>query len=44
MTLGDLRNALDFLQRSFVGQGDQDRLFNTIAAIQNEIKRREKKA
>jgi len=44
MTLGDLRNALDLLQRVFVGQGDQERLFKTIEALQNEIKRREKKA
>lgn len=40
MTNNDLRNALEFLQKVFVGQGDQERLFATITALQKELHKR----
>lgn len=43
MTLNDLRNASAFLRRLVVGRTEEDRLFRTIAAIEQEIARREKR-
>lgn len=43
MTIQDLKNAIAFLEKSFVGQGDQERLFKTIEALKIEIARRQKK-
>jgi hypothetical protein len=43
MTIQDLKNAFAFLYKSFVGQGDQERLFKTIEALKIEIARRQKK-
>jgi hypothetical protein len=43
MTLKDLYNAIEFLQKVYVGQGDQERLFQTLAALNKEIDRRTKK-
>jgi hypothetical protein len=43
MTLGDLRNARDFLRRIAVGKLDEERLIATIYAVEREIERREKK-
>jgi hypothetical protein len=43
MKLQDLRNALEFLKRSFHGRGDEQRLIQTIEALEKEIERRTKK-
>jgi len=43
MTITDLRNAATFLRRLVVGRTEEDRLFRTIAAIEREIARREKR-
>ena len=43
VTIQDLKNAIAFLEKSFVGQGDQERLFKTIEALKIEIARRQKK-
>jgi hypothetical protein len=43
VTIQDLKNAVAFLEKSFVGQGDQERLFKTIEALKIEIARRQKK-
>ena len=42
VTIQDLKNAIAFLEKSFVGQGDQERLFKTIEALKIEIARRQK--
>jgi hypothetical protein len=36
-----LRNAIEFLQRVFVGSADEQRLVETITALQQEVKRKE---
>jgi hypothetical protein len=43
MTKQDLQNAIQFLERTFVGQGDQERLFKTIESLKQELIRRAKK-
>lgn len=43
MTKQDLLNAIQFLERVYVGQADQERLFRTIEAIKQELVRRTKK-
>jgi len=43
MIIQDLKNAIASLEKSFVGQGDQERLFKTIEALKIEITRRQKK-
>lgn len=43
MTINDLKNALRFLSKVHVGKSEEDRFFQTIAAIQQEIERRQKK-
>lgn len=43
MTKQEIRDAIEFLQRVFVGPGDVDRLEAAIAALQAELKRRNKK-
>jgi len=43
MTIEDLRNALAFLSKTFVGRGDEDRFLRTIESIKKEIKKREGK-
>jgi hypothetical protein len=42
MTKQDLINAIQFLERSWVGQGDQERLFKTIEALKLELAKRSK--
>jgi hypothetical protein len=43
MTTNDLRNAVMFLEKVFVGQSDEELLLTTINRIKTEIKKREKK-
>jgi hypothetical protein len=43
MTKKDIQDAIAFLERQFVGVGDQDRLFNVIAALKEELARRNKR-
>lgn len=43
MTTNDLRNAVRFLEKVFVGQIDEELLLTTINRIKAEIKRRETK-
>ena len=43
MTKKDIQDAIAFLEKMFVGVGDQDRLFNVIAALKEELARRNKK-
>ena len=43
MTKQDIYNAIQFLERTFVGQGDQERLFKTIESLKQELIRRAKK-
>jgi len=43
MTKQDILNAIQFLERTYVGQGEQDRLFKTIEALKQELTRRAKK-
>jgi hypothetical protein len=43
VTKQDLLNAIQFLERVYVGQADQERLFRTIEAIKQELVRRTKK-
>lgn len=42
MTTNDLRNAVRFLEKVFVGRVDEDLLVTTIKNINNEIRKREK--
>jgi hypothetical protein len=42
MTKQDLINAIQFLERSWVGQGDQERLFKTIESLKLELAKRSK--
>ena len=43
MTKKDIQDAIAFLERQFVGVGEQDRLFEVIAALKEELARRSKK-
>jgi hypothetical protein len=43
MTKQELRDAIEFLQRLFVGPRDVDRLEAAIKALQTELTRRNKK-
>lgn len=43
VTKQDLLNAIQFLERVYVGQTDQDRLIQTIEALKLELARRNKK-
>ena len=43
MTKKDIQEAIELLEKMFVGVGDQDRLFNVIAALKEELARRNKK-
>jgi len=38
-----LMNCLHFLEKQWVGNGDQDRLFETIGEIRKELEKRSKK-
>jgi hypothetical protein len=42
MTITDLRNAVRFLEKVFVGQADEESLVRTIASLRAEIIKREK--
>lgn len=42
MTINDLRNAVRFLERTFVGRADEEALVTTINNIKEEIRKREK--
>ena len=43
MTKKDIQDAIAFLEKQFVGVGDQDRLFEVIAALKEELDKRSKK-
>ena len=43
MTKKDIQDAIAFLQKIYVGVGDQDRLFQVIAALKEELARRNKR-
>jgi hypothetical protein len=43
MTKQEIKDAIEFLRRVFVGQGDVDRLEACIKALQAELTRRNKK-
>lgn len=43
LTKQDIINAIQFLERVYVGQSDQDRLFKTMEALKQELARRNKK-
>ena len=43
MTKKDIRDAIAFLEKMFVGVGEQDRLFEVIAALKEELERRSKR-
>lgn len=43
MTKKDIQDAIAFLEKVFVGVGDQDRLFEVIASLKEELTRRNKK-
>ena len=43
MTKKDIQDAIKFLEKQFVGVGEQDRLFEVIAALKEELARRSKK-
>jgi hypothetical protein len=43
MTKQEIRDAIEFLQRVFVGPSDIDRLEAAIKALQTELARRNKK-
>lgn len=42
MTTQDLRNAVRFLEKVFVGRADEEELFTTIERLKAEIRRRDK--
>jgi ribosomal protein S15P/S13E len=42
MNTNDLRNAVRFLEKVFVGQVDEELLVTTIKNLNNEIRKREK--
>ena len=43
MTKKDIQDAIAFLEKQYVGVADQDRLFEVIAALKEELTRRSKK-
>ena len=43
MTKREIQDAIGFLERMFVGVGEQDRLFEVIAALKEELTRRNKR-
>jgi hypothetical protein len=43
MTKQDILNAIQFLERTYVGLGEQERLFKTIESLKQELIRRAKK-
>jgi hypothetical protein len=43
MTKQEIKDAIEFLRRVFVGQGDVDRLEAAIKALEAELTRRNKK-
>ena len=43
MNKKDIQDAIAFLEKVFVGVADQDRLFEVIAALKEELTRRSKK-
>ena len=43
MTRIEIQDAIGFLERMFVGVGEQDRLFEVIAALKEELARRNKR-
>jgi len=43
MTKKDLEDAIDFLEKIFVGPGSQDRLFEVIKSLRDELARRNKR-
>ena len=43
MTKKDIQDAIAFLERQFVGFGEQDLLFEVIAALKEELTRRNKR-
>jgi hypothetical protein len=43
MTKKDIQDAIAFLEKQFVGVSEQDRLFEVIAALKQELDRRSKK-
>ena len=43
MTRREIQDAIGFLERMFVGVGEQDRLFEVIAALKEELTRRNKR-
>ena len=43
MTKKDIQDAIAFLERIWVGVGDQDRLFEVITSLKEELNRRNKK-
>jgi hypothetical protein len=42
MRIQDLLNALKFLQKTYVGKGDEEALIETIDALNREIAKRQK--
>ena len=43
MTRKDIQDAIAFLEKMFVGVGEQDRLFEVIESLKEELDRRKKK-
>ena len=43
MTKKDIQDAIAFLEKQYVGVGDQDRLFEVIESLKLELIRRNKK-
>ena len=43
MNKKDIQDAIAFLEKVFVGVADQDRLFEVIAALKEELTKRSKK-
>ena len=43
MTRREIQDAIGFLERMFVGVGEQDRLFEVIAALKEELTKRSKR-
>ena len=43
MTKKEIQDAIGFLERMFVGVGEQDRLFEVIAALKEELTKRSKR-
>lgn len=40
MTLNDIQNALAFLQKVYVGRGDEERFLRTVEALKKERDKR----